>query len=711
MYGQSVSCTQTITIESDNPFLESDINWPGNYEMNGCDTIQANPSVTGEPTWPDNKCALVASTYDDQYFFISGSACIKVLREWTVIDWCQYEAGGTIGIWSYLQEIKLKNNIAPNFIVCEDQDICSYDDDCTSELVTITAYANDDCTDSLNLLYLWELDIDDDGTIDESGQGIEFSKELLFGVHRVFWTVEDGCGNSNSCDYKLTVRDCKNPTPYCNSSITTTIMPSAGMIQVWAEDFDFGSYDNCTAQEDLIFSFSTDIGDDNRVILCEDIENGIAQIFTFELWVTDEHGNQERCDVTFIVQDNGNACNDFTIKGKVSGKVLTQDEKFISDVEMDYTASIDTFSGMQMTDSIGEFVLESTPEYLKYVIRPSYESDPKLGVSTLDLVMIQQHILGIKPFDNPYDIIASDVSNNSKISSSDLLILRKMILGIISVWPKEIENWVFVDSAYVFPDESYPYKYPDSIVIETLMDTVDQVNFVAVKMGDVNGSFKPSFKEDKIKIEARNDNSFEAIIHLRENVNGSMQYDLMFDHVNEEVDGMQFSMHVPDDVIIESDFLSEEDFVVMDGILKVSWINSDQSDIDGESFLKMTSNSPMKLTFTETLTPEIYIGLEPYHLDIKMSNTLDVENFGDKEIPFITAYPTLFRDDLNLKISNFYETIQLEVMDSRGRSIFRNVYYGERELTIPSSHFQYSGVYFVKAIVDRKQHTLKVIRI
>ena len=128
----------------------------------------------------------MASTYEDQVFYISGGACIKILREWTVIDWCQYEAGGTVGIWTYLQEIKLKNNIAPIFVECEDQDICSYDEECTSELVTITAHANDDCTDSLDLLYLWRLDLDDDGTIDESGQGIEFSRELLFGDHRVF---------------------------------------------------------------------------------------------------------------------------------------------------------------------------------------------------------------------------------------------------------------------------------------------------------------------------------------------------------------------------------------------------------------------------------------------------------------------------------------------------------------------------------------------
>jgi len=710
LYGQSISCTQTITVESDNLFLETDITWPTNFEMNGCDTIQADPLVTGEPSWPDNKCALVASTHEDQIFYISGGACIKVLREWTVIDWCQYESGGTIGLWTYLQEIKLKNNIAPIFAECADQDICSYDEECTSELVTITAHANDDCTDSLNLLYLWKLDIDDDGTIDESGQGIHFTKDLLFGDHRVFWTAEDGCGNSNSCDYKLTVRDCKNPTPYCNSSITTTIMPSTGMIQIWAIDYDFGSYDNCTAPEDLIFSFSQDISDDNRIILCEDIINGVSQEFIFELWVTDEYGNQERCDVKFIVQDNADACENGTIKGKISGKVATQRDKFIPDVELDYTASIDTFSGMQMTDSIGEFKLESTPEYLKYVFRPSYESNPNSGVSTLDLVMIQQHILDIKPFDNPYDIIASDVTDNGKVSSSDLLTLRKMILGIIPEWPKDIDNWVFVDSAHVFQDENDPFYYPDSIVIETLFDTVDQVNFVAVKMGDVNGSFKPTFKGQKQEIELRNNESFEATINTKEISQGTWQHTLIFENIEELVDGLQFSLQISKDAIVNSDYLESSDYVIVDNVLKVSWINSDFEDIADIPFLIITSEYDNDILVNQDLVPEIYFNLEANPLTFDNTDiSTETENISSDNL-FITVVQNPFITQLEL-IINALSPIQLEIYDSQGRKVVSKKIDGMNEFLLDGSYFEKSGLYILKASNGAKIQTMKVIKI
>ncbi len=712
LYGQTASCTQTITIENNSPFLENDITWPSNFEMNGCDTIQADPSVTGEPTWIDDKCDLVAATYVDQYFFISGSACIKVLREWTVIDWCQFEVGQSEGIWTYLQEIKLKNNIAPAFIECKDQDICSYDENCTSEFVTITAYANDDCTDSLDLLYLWNLDIDDDGTIDDSGQGIEFSRDFLYGEHRVFWIIEDGCGNSSSCNYKLTVRDCKNPTPYCNSSITTTIMPSAGMIQIWAQDYDFGSYDNCTEPEDLIFSFSQDINDDNRIITCDDIVNGVAHEFTFEFWVTDENGNQERCDVKFIVQDNADVCLNGTIKGKIEGRVFSQYNKYISDVELNYTASINTFSGMKITDSLGVFELEATPEYLKYVFRPHFESDPNTGVSTLDLVMIQRHILEINQFDNPYDIIASDVTGNDKVSSADLLTLRKMILGIISEWPQGTENWVFVDSSFVFPDETYPWIYPDSIVVEALLDTVDEVNFVAIKMGDVNGSYKSAFRANNSKIGVRSDDQVNATISKQSTSRYSSQYDIVFEDIDEMADGLQFSLRIPDDAQVVSDYINEADYFIEDNILKVSWVNTHLEDIENTPLLSIIiSDLEDKITVVQDLSPEIYLDLIPHVITFNEDKTNSTdESQSDNTHQLISVVQNPFISDLELILLEEGQ-VQLDVFNTQGIHIFSQSAYNKSEVQIEGKHFEMPGLYILSASKDGIVQTVKVIKI
>ena len=705
LYGQTANCTQTITIINDNPFLESDITWPANFEMNGCVTIQADPSVTGEPTWENNKCALVTATYEDQVCFISGGACVKVLREWTVIDWCQYIPGENQAIWTYLQEIKLKNNIAPVILDCEDKEVCSYDEDCTSEVVTFTALANDDCTDSLQLLYLWELDIDDDGSIDDTGQGIEFSEELLYGTHRVYWKVEDGCGNSTTCDYSVTIRDCKNPTPYCNSSITTTVMPSAGMIEIWAIDYDFGSFDNCTAPEDLIFSFSQDVNDDSRVITCDDIENGVAQEFIFELWVTDEYGNQERCDVRLIVQDNADACPNGTIKGKVSGKVMSQHDKFIQDVEMTYTASIDTFSGMEMTDESGVFELESTPQYLKYVLRPKFESNPNSGVSTLDLVMIQQHILEIRPFDNPYDIIASDLTGNEKVSSSDLLTMRKMILGIIDEWPGNLENWVFVDSTFEFPDETHPFYYPDSIVISALKDTIESANFIAVKMGDVNGSYS-SFGGKNEDISTRNNEKIvaSAVYH-----DERQSVDFIFEDLDDLVDGLQLSVNIPEGAELESQFLNEGDYVIQNNVLKISWVNSLLEDIESVPFFTLSGISGNEIEISQNLTPEIYIDLNPYTITLEtLSTTTGHVLSGENNLIAILQNPFV---DAPVVKNLSTERVNLEFLDSQGRLLFREILAEKAQNILDRAVHLESGIYFIRASHGRRTQSAKLVKI
>lgn len=704
-YGQTNICSQTITLVNDSPFLESDITWPANSVMIGCDTIQANPDITGAPNLSSAKCALVQSTYKDQIFFISDGACIKILREWTVIDWCQYESSTGAGLWTKFQEIKLMNTTAPVILSCEDQQECTYDDDCQSGMITITAYANDDCTDSLNLLYLWNLDLDDDGIIDETGEGISFDRELDLGAHRVYWTVEDGCGNQSLCDYMIDVRDCKNPTPYCLSSITTTIMPEAGAIDIWASDFDYGSTDNCTAQEDLIFSFSTDITDDQRIITCDSIENGVAQSFTYNMYVTDEWGNQERCTVTFIVQDNADWCMDGFIKGRIEGKVATQKNKNISDAEIDIVASIDTFSGFEMTIDDGTFEYDKTPELLKYVLRPHYNTAASDGVSTLDLVMIQRHILGLAEFDNPYDIIASDVNQNDRLNSSDLLTMRKMVLGIITHWPKEIPNWRFVDSSFVFEDPEDPFYYPDSIVIQQLMDTTHAANFVAVKMGDVNGSYNPGFANKDEISEVRSNEEIEAFLSTNRGERTSFT-SLSFD-VDAEVDGLQFSMQIDEDAVVSSDILNDNDFIIQNGMLKVSWLNSANINIDGISFLEIESEDE-NIILTSDLKAEVYIGTEPYGFDlINSEEEIDLSVVLSQ----LSVLGNPFSNDLIILTNDSDEEIAIEIYDAVGQLIFHDMYEDQQSITIPVANFVAQGIYFLKSTQGGIEQVQKVIKI
>jgi len=70
--------------------------------------------------------------------------------------------------------------------------------------------------------------------------------------------------------------------------------------------------------------------------------------------------------------------------------------------------------------------------------------------------MIQRHILGLAELDSPYKLIAADINNSESITGSDLLALRKMVLGINTEFPNN-HSWRAIDAAHEFVDATNPW--------------------------------------------------------------------------------------------------------------------------------------------------------------------------------------------------------------------------------------------------------------
>jgi len=123
-----------------------------------------------------------------------------------------------------------------------------------------------------------------------------------------------------------------------------------------------------------------------------------------------------------------------------------------------------------------------------YSVTPERNDNPLNGISTYDLVLISQHILGIAQLDSPYKMIAADVNNSGTITSYDMVELRKLILFINTEFPSN-NSWRFVDGDFVFPDATNPFAstFPEVTNYNNL-STSELAEFVAVKIGDVNGS-------------------------------------------------------------------------------------------------------------------------------------------------------------------------------------------------------------------------------
>ncbi len=98
------------------------------------------------------------------------------------------------------------------------------------------------------------------------------------------------------------------------------------------------------------------------------------------------------------------------------------------------------------------------------------------GISTLDLVMIQRHILGMQPMQSELMRIAADVNGDKYISVYDMVLLRKLILGISSTLP---ESWRIRNKIDLSQH---------AIQIVNLSEDVNNADFVLIKVGDINGN-------------------------------------------------------------------------------------------------------------------------------------------------------------------------------------------------------------------------------
>ena len=526
--GRQDSCFQTITFMNPTPFgctdvvdpigSPDDITWPADVAAEGCfDPASTDflPEVTGTPTFSDDQCDLVGANYTDQVFPFNntnGDACFKIIREWKVIDWCQYGTqcniaiGNTYATWTWTQVIKISNAVDPVITSsCDAKSTCTFDALCATGFIELTATATDDCTDVLT--YTYDVDINNDGVADVdaagnatylpvtgAGNSLDASGDYPVGTHSVSYTFRDKCGNVATCTQVFTIQNCKAPTAYCLNGLATDLMPvdldndgtaDWGMIDIWANDFDNGSSHPCGYE--VVFSFSQDTSNTSIIFDCNTTGQQTVDVYATAIDGNGDIVSFSFCTTFISIQDNMNVCptTGGPTGGRIAGRIATENNETLEDVAIQLEgAALNTAN----TDASGEYAFPEMNLGGSYVVDPSKNTDPMNGVSTLDLVIVQRHILGIDNLDSPYKHIAADINNDANISAIDLVELRKLILGVNMEFNSN-ESWRFVDAAYTFDSNEDPLEneLPESYTIETL-DNDMNVDFTAIKVGDVNNT-------------------------------------------------------------------------------------------------------------------------------------------------------------------------------------------------------------------------------
>ncbi|MCK6693790.1 MAG: hypothetical protein L6Q97_17045, partial [Thermoanaerobaculia bacterium] len=177
------------------------------------------------------------------------------------------------------------------------------------------------------------------------------------------------------------------------------------------------------------------------------------------------------------------------------------------------------------TDSLGRYLIDPCPMTgVARRILPdrNFGNDPLNGVTTLDLVLINKHILGVSKFENPFQLIAADANNSASVTTFDIVELRKLILGLYTQLPIGI-SWRYVPKLFTKtqpfrndffddpfsaeladPFQSFTRKYKSNtqglnvpntdswmdfvtlVKTSSLAGNEDAWSFTGIKIGDVN---------------------------------------------------------------------------------------------------------------------------------------------------------------------------------------------------------------------------------
>ncbi len=664
------SCKQTIYFEQTEPFwvnvqnpfdTRDDIDWPVDVTMEGCDDPTSNaylPAQTGRPVLHDGVCQLVGVDYDDQIFTFnnpSGNACFKILRTWTVIDWCQFINGKYYTV-SYTQVIKVHNTVAPIIrSSCAAKEVCTYDPTCEDGYIELTASATDDCTRGLK--WYAKIDLNNDGSFEsglsKSGTGTSATTQnptvanasgtYPVGTHKVLWTFEDKCGNLTTCEQYFTIANCKAPTPYLLNGLAVDLMPQDtdgdgdidwGMVEIWASDFDKGSSHPCGYK--VLLSFSPNVNDRSKVFTCNNKGRNNVTIYTS---VITPMGDTIRAWAnTFIdVQDNQHACPTNTgNRVAINGKVMTETQQGVENATLVLQSNEQM---LQLSNNDGAYTFGDMPVGGSYTLSGLKTDDYLNGVSTLDLVLIQRHILGIEKLTSPYLLIAADVNKDQKITASDLVELRKLILGISEKLANN-NSWRFIDKGFTFADpfNAHAGEIKESYEINGLTTDMN-IDFMAVKIGDVNGSVVAN--ANNIATDTRSNKSLSLVADVVEFAKGDVVNMNIRAEELSRVSGMQFTLNFDPQVIdvknIEGNALNITDKNIGwnragEGIITFSWNNEEGQDLNEVMTIQFVANKAGNTADLFSVTSDVthaeaYNG-EMETMEIRLRNAGEVDGYA-----------------------------------------------------------------------------------
>lgn len=748
---RSEFCTQTLTVSAVS-------NWTMNFPIDAvveCETEGDVPRAEEiEDILTNNGCDEWALFVEDDLFEREEDACYKIIREYRLINWCNYTnttepyevprpsnlilTGNGItlrhtnnqqnnALIVYRQIIKVTQSTVPDIAVVHNTN-CDDDDDCEEEQL-FTIFPINPCSPIDNIGYYFVEDTDMDGVPETSYENEadpdpygsvtdeianpKVAGRYPYGTHKMVFFIEDVCGGRAVEEVEFTIEDCATPTASCVLGLEVELMISGSSI-LRASQFNATSSDACS--NPVTFSFSDNPADSLREYTCNDIDRNIP----IDLYVFDAAGNIDVCSTVLLIKPNEQSgCSNGNGNSTVAGAIRTEIGGDLDNVSISLNGS----SEASLTTSVeGLFTFQNVPAGGDYTITPNKDENHTNGVSTFDLVLIRKHILNLTPFDSPYKIIAADANDSGSVTTFDLVILRRLILGVESILPATT-SWRFVDKDYVFPDPTNPWLevFPEAININNLPEGVLEARFVALKVGDVNYSATPN---DLQNIEERD---FTHTLYLDVNDYTYQKGEIFRVDLNSiqlnEIAGCQFTLSFdPHKIsflnlvegVSQAEHWNVEESAM--GWLKMSWDGNTNAPTLASLNFQAQQEGKLSEVLTisqDNLVAEAYAtaNTEPWNIDLNYHTT----SMQQERLQLLQNVPNPFQKSTTIRFF-LPETspVNLEIRNISGQVIYQyeeTLDSGYQEIFLEDIDILDSGVLYYQLTTNTEQAMRKMIKV
>ena len=428
-------------------------------------------------------------------------------------------------------------------------------------------------------------------------------------------------------------------------------------------------------------------------------EEGLYYLFT------EENGCSSDSAITYVVVDSLlSAYIAFT------GDVYSESLLSIENVNVLSQGALD--SSTSTTNSQGIFTTNLLDGY-SYDFSCSKNNMSNNGISTLDILLIQNHILGNGPLTSPYKIIAADVNHSNSISTLDILLIQQLILQINNGYPG-YDMWRFIDASYSFSNPNQPFGFNETILAPSVNQNTS-VEFIGMKLGDVNNTW------DNTIAKIRTSETLD--FYTKETYDDYGNLVISFYSENfEDIRGFQFTVEWDKkhlnyiDIVPKNTGIMFNNSFTNDGVLPILF-NTDN--LDGQTFRE--AEVLFSISFSKSSDVDSYLNItsaltkaEAYDKDLLFLIPQLRRNSPTDQCLQLDVFPNPFNDHLqiNMLVNENYNA-SFSLFDQLGKIINKTehqIYKGHNSIRYDNTSGLSNNTYYLLVETEFCKEVIKLVK-